>query len=102
MGNRRGYAEWRYMIGKPETWSELSPIAHVADLNRPALIGHGEQDQTVPIRHSNRFVLAAPSGMTQFVRLPGVGHTLPSNEQQREWYVRVAQFLRSQLNHAER
>ncbi len=97
IGNTRGYQEWRFMVGDPQELTELSPLAHAGRLSRPVLIAHGQNDQTVPIRHSERFAVAATPQLTELVRLAGVGHSLPSTAQQRHWYQRVGEFLQGHL-----
>jgi pimeloyl-ACP methyl ester carboxylesterase len=61
---------WRYRAGVP--WKDLDPRRCAAQLTIPFLILHGEQDESVPVRHAHLFGEA--SGLEPRV-LPGWGHT---------------------------
>jgi dipeptidyl aminopeptidase/acylaminoacyl peptidase len=59
----------------PERYSAASPIA-LLPLGVPVTCVHGEADDIVPIRQSERYVAAARASgdPARLVRLPGAGH----------------------------
>jgi acetyl esterase/lipase len=68
-----------FMGGKPEAlaakYAQASPIA-LLPAGVPVICVHGEVDDTVPIRQSERYVAAARAAgdPARLVRLPGTGH----------------------------
>jgi acetyl esterase/lipase len=74
-----GGAVEAFMGGKPEAlaarYAQTSPIA-LLPLGVPVICVHGDADDTVPIRQSERYVAAARAAgdAARLVRLPGTGH----------------------------
>ena len=66
----------------PPTLASVNPMAHVRPGAPPFLIIHGEADPEVAIAHSEQLHNALTNtGLSSlFVRLPGIGHTIPANQ----------------------
>jgi dipeptidyl aminopeptidase/acylaminoacyl peptidase len=54
LGNLRAEAEWREMVGVPESLSAVSPVSLPAP-EIPLLLAHGGRDSRVSIEHSRRY-----------------------------------------------
>ncbi len=61
---------WRYRAGVP--WKSLDPRRKAGELRVPFLVIHGEEDESVPVRHAR--VLAGSGGVEPKILL-GEGHT---------------------------
>ncbi len=66
----------------PPTLATVNPMSHVRAGGPPFLLIHGETDPEVVIAHSeqlhNALTNTGPSSL--FVRLPGIGHTIPASQ----------------------
>lgn len=96
-GNRRGYLEWREMVGPPGALRGLSPLARSRALARPVLVAHGTRDLVVPAGHGQRF--AAASELATFLPLDA-GHLLREPAARKTYYAAVARFLAEHLGTA--
>ena len=80
-----------FMGGKPEAmaarYAQASPIA-LLPVGVPVVCVHGEADDTVPIRQSERYVAAAKAAgdPARLVRLPGTGHFEVINPADPAWH----------------
>jgi pimeloyl-ACP methyl ester carboxylesterase len=64
------FLEWR--IGA--RFDQLAPERHVARINGPVFVIHGENDRVVPVAHADRLMRAAGAG-AELWRIPGRGHS---------------------------
>jgi dipeptidyl aminopeptidase/acylaminoacyl peptidase len=77
-----GFALDREIKGSPwadlDSWWEMSPIKHVANVRTPLLIKHSENDLRCPIEQAEQFYIALKKlGRTvEFVRFPDEPHGL--------------------------
>ena len=71
-----------YATNSPPTLATVNPIPYVRRDAPPFLIIHGEADLNVNILASQLLYAAITNagGSATFVRLPGVGHTIPANQ----------------------
>ncbi|NEA42001.1 PHB depolymerase family esterase [Streptomyces sp. SID11385] len=78
-----GYATWSLAVRYPERFAAVAPVCGGLWLQSPDPIRdvpvwafHGEEDDVVPIRHSEEIVTAleALGADVRFTRYPGVGH----------------------------
>jgi dipeptidyl aminopeptidase/acylaminoacyl peptidase len=78
---------------------ELSPIAHVAKLDRPVLLLHPEHDERVLLEHSERFAkLAAKAGRpVELVVFPGELHELAREPNRMLWFEKLTAFFQESL-----
>lgn len=98
IGNSRGFQEWREMVGDPLTQDLLasSPLGNATRIQDPVLMGHGQYDDVVQVKQSQRLVerlQAAGGGSVQWIQLMGQGHDLRGAAARRQWYTQVAHFL---------
>ena len=72
----------------PDRYGLASPIARLP-LGGPVVAVHGDADGDVPIRQSERFVVAARAAgdPAEMVRLPGVGHFAMIDPASQAWRV---------------
>jgi acetyl esterase/lipase len=56
-----------------------SPMTYITPTAVPLLVGHGDQDDLVPVEQADRFVAAVRNvgAPIEYIRLHGVGHDLP-------------------------
>ena len=98
-GDRVGREDLERMMGRPadapEAYRAGSPLHRVADISRPILVAHGEQDTRVPPRQSAQLVDALRrEGKTfEYLTYPTEGHGLLRWEPQVHFYRRLEQFL---------
>lgn len=69
----------------PDRYRIASPVA-MAPLGAPVVCVHGTADRTVPLRQSERFVVAA-GAQAELVALPGIGHFELIDPSQPAWIV---------------
>ncbi|GAB4184950.1 MAG: hypothetical protein Tsb002_08320 [Wenzhouxiangellaceae bacterium] len=101
-GDRLGAAEWRALVGSPDTQLEalqsVSPLHHAGQLQRPLLLSHGEDDGVVAVSHSHRFLRAAAARHQWLHWLPlEGGHQLQNASQRQRLWRRWQQFLSAYL-----
>ncbi len=94
-GNRRGYLEWREMVGPDRVLATVSPMSFTR-LERPVLLGYGTADRVVAPAQARRFAARFP-GQVRSVPLRAAGHDLHSPAARRIWYASVASFLAEHL-----
>lgn len=90
------------MVGDPKDEKDRlaaeSPLNRVAEFELPLLIGHGAEDQRVPIEHTRRFVSAAESRVkVEAVYYENEAHTLMLPRNQQDWLERLEAFLGKSL-----
>ena len=99
IGNNRGYAEWRHMVGDPESASaELrarSPIYHAGSITTPVLLIHGGKDRVVDPVHSRSVqeVLQRHGRESTLMLLPDAGHEFRHVRDRRKLYGAAAAFV---------
>jgi dipeptidyl aminopeptidase/acylaminoacyl peptidase len=78
---------------------ELSPISHVAKLERPVLLLHSEHDERVRVEHSARFAkLAAKVGKpVEVVVFDGELYELAREEHRMLWFEKLTAFFEKSL-----
>lgn len=76
-------------------WRDRSPLTHVATLNVPLLLTHGDKDSRVPVTESRRFAEAAKAHDKDvtYLELEGQGHGYKGVEANTKYYRAVLQFL---------
>ncbi|MCA9694673.1 MAG: prolyl oligopeptidase family serine peptidase, partial [Myxococcales bacterium] len=84
--------------GKPAELARMkdrSPLTHVARLNAPLLVTHGENDWRVPVAESRQFVEAAKAlgRPVTYVEFPGQGHRIEGLARVVELYQASFDFL---------
>ncbi len=98
-GDQVGIEDLERMMGHPsenrEGYREGSPIHWVADIERPLLIAHGEQDERVHPKQSQQVTEALRRlGKTfEYVTYPTEGHGLLRRAPQIHFYERLERFL---------
>jgi dipeptidyl aminopeptidase/acylaminoacyl peptidase len=73
----------------------ISPLRHPEMLRVPLLLGHGEQDPTVPVDQGHRLVRALGRNQTpvESVFFPKSGHGFSDASEAADWMRRVESFL---------
>jgi dipeptidyl aminopeptidase/acylaminoacyl peptidase len=73
----------------------VSPLKQIDRLNRPVLLGHGEDDTTVPFDQFTRFRDAAARAHRplDLVTFPDEGHGFYKHEDRQQWYEALEAFL---------
>jgi len=74
----------------------VSPTQQAARIGRPLLIGHGEDDSTVPISQSKKLVAAlkaAGNSDYEYVAYPDEAHGFSDPAHQKDWFDRLDGFL---------
>ena len=98
-GDQVGIEDLERMMGHPsenrQGYREGSPIHWVADIERPLLIAHGEQDERVSPQQSAQLIEALRRhGKTfEYVTYPTEGHGLLRRAPQLHFYERLERFL---------
>ena len=79
----------------PEAYRAGSPVHHLADVERPLLIAHGEQDERVHLKQSEELVehLDKLGKTYEYVTYPTEGHGLLRAAPQVDFYRRLERFL---------
>ena len=80
-------------------FEELSPITHIANIERPLFVSHGANDPRDPVTESDRFVIGARAqGVeVEYVRFADEGHGVRHLRNRVHLYRRVAAFLEGLL-----
>lgn len=75
--------------------NDISPLRHPESLRVPLLLGHGEQDSTVPVEQGHRFVRALSRTATQVesVFFAKSGHGFSDAAESADWMRRIEVFL---------
>jgi dipeptidyl aminopeptidase/acylaminoacyl peptidase len=73
---------------------DRSPLKHVANVETPVLLVHGEIDHDVPVTQAEEmFVALKKLGVdTEFVRYPGMGHGFNSGEAMDDFFRRMMEW----------
>lgn len=98
---RRYMREFRERVeGEERTdLNAISPVRHPQRLRTPLLLGHGDNDTTVPPEHSRRLLAAlnrrgaAARGTLESVFYPKAGHAFTTAEERADWLRRIEAFL---------
>lgn len=85
--------------GDPKKLKANSPIDHVERIRAPVLLAHGEGDQRVPIKHSERMAKALREAgkEVEYFDFPHERHGFLRNDNQRLFYERLASFFEQHL-----
>jgi len=75
---------------------DRSAIYHVDKIRAPILLLHGAQDERIPVKQAKVFAekLKAQGIPVKLVIFPRTGHAIPNDEQYREIYPFLEEFLR--------
>jgi len=98
-GDQVGIEDLERMMGHPAhqrtAYRSGSPVHWVADIERPLLIVHGEQDERVHPKQSAQLVAAlrAHDKVYEYVTYPTEGHGLLRTGPQVHFYERLERFL---------
>lgn len=94
---RRYVREFRQRIeGEERTdLNAISPLRQQQRLRVPVLIGHGQNDITVPVEQTRRLVQALQrrSAAHESIVYPKAGHSFTTAEERADWLRRVEAFL---------
>jgi dipeptidyl aminopeptidase/acylaminoacyl peptidase len=79
-----------------EAFKARSAIYHIDKVKSPILLLHGAQDERIPVEQAEIFVqkLKATGAIVQMKIFPNATHNIPIDEQYREIYPFLAEFLR--------
>lgn len=79
-----------------EAFKARSSIYHVERIKTPVLLLHGARDERIPVRQAKAFAekLKANGIVFKMKIFPNAGHSIPINEQYREIYPFLEEFLR--------
>ena len=79
-----------------EAFRDRSAIYHVGSIKAPVLLLHGAQDERIPVRQAETFFqkLKASGAAVEMKIFPKATHSIPIEEQYREIYPFLAEFLR--------
>ncbi len=82
-----------------EFLASISPLHHADRITSPLLVVHGENDPRVPLYEAQQIVgaLRRRNVPVEFLTFPNEGHGLVRRENQREAYVRAAEFFERHL-----
>ncbi len=75
----------------------VSPLGEVARFNRPLLLIHGEADQDIPLKNSQRLLEAAGPARARLWTVPGAGHVRSHQVRPDEYRTRVTAFFDQHL-----
>lgn len=73
-------------------WGKLDYVSRASELNRPVLVFHGSEDETVPFSTSRELAAARPT-LVRFVVVAGAGHVRSWNVGPDAYERRVEEFL---------
>jgi dipeptidyl aminopeptidase/acylaminoacyl peptidase len=94
---RRYYKDWRDRIRGEQGFdlAAVSPLSHAASIRVPLLIGHGEDDHTVPVAQSRNLNEAMRRATVdhEFVVYPGEGHGFDKAADSIDFLKRIEAFL---------
>ncbi|MEY2928366.1 MAG: hypothetical protein RL367_2843 [Pseudomonadota bacterium] len=97
MISRRYRKDWRTTIKGQEKvdLDTLSPLKFADRLNRPVLLGHGDDDQRVPYKQSSEYAAALKKAGKpyEFQTYKGEGHGFSKVEDNIDWLKRLEAFL---------
>ncbi|MCC5982097.1 MAG: S9 family peptidase [Oceanicaulis sp.] len=76
----------------------VSPIEYASTVTMPMLIVHGDDDTTVPVEHSRRFVQALRAAGTPhtYIEIEGMGHGPIFHEENMQWFPQLFEFFETQ------
>ena len=93
----RYYRQWRTQVGGEGKidLAAVSPLSYADSLKVPVLIGHGEKDETVPVRQSRAMAqaLTKARGNVTPVFYKDSGHDFGSTATLKDWLERLGKFL---------
>jgi dipeptidyl aminopeptidase/acylaminoacyl peptidase len=92
---KRYYREWRKQFSKDEDLNAVSPVNFADRFRVPLLIGHGEEDKTVPPKQSRKMVEAlqkAGANVTPIFYKESQ-HDFGSSKDLEDWMTRLEAFL---------
>jgi dipeptidyl aminopeptidase/acylaminoacyl peptidase len=93
----RYYREWRTRVAGQEQTDlrTVSPLTYAAQVKVPLLIGHGEQDQRVPVKQSHEMVdaLTVAHADVTSVFYKDSGHGFDSSADLEDWLKHLEAFL---------
>ena len=91
----RYYREWRKQFSSNEDLNAVSPINFAGRLRLPLLIGHGEDDDTVPPKQSHKMVEALTKAGADVTPIfyKDSDHSFSSSKDFADWLKRVEAFL---------
>lgn len=89
-------------VGAPSELAGVSPVNLASQIKAPVLLAAGGKDEKAPIEHSKKLekALLAAGGKVETLYYPTEGHGFYSPDHQREFYVRLLDFLSRQLGGA--
>jgi dipeptidyl aminopeptidase/acylaminoacyl peptidase len=89
----------RRTVGDPDAdaklFDEVSPLQHAGRVQVPVLLAHGDQDERVPIVHSEKMVRALKESgkKVEWIELRGEGHGFRYKKNRQRFYDALFEFL---------
>ncbi len=102
-GNRRAWAEWRFMVGDPDAGYPglvaASPLNHARAFRVPVLVAHGADDRRVAPAHGRLLARAMARAGTpgRFMPMDNTGHALADPRQRAAFHDAALDFIREAL-----
>jgi dipeptidyl aminopeptidase/acylaminoacyl peptidase len=84
----------------PEQLRDMSPLYHASELRTPLLLMHGAMDRVAPVSHGrdmDQSLKAAKITTYRYIEMPLADHVLSREEDRRQVFVELEQFLRDHL-----
>jgi fermentation-respiration switch protein FrsA (DUF1100 family) len=73
--------------------SRMDNVASIAQVARPTLLIHGEQDEIVPLEMARRLLDASPAARKELMTIPGASHNDMWMDRGREFMERFRAFV---------
>lgn len=98
-GGRDYYEHGPHQIGADFVQDALTvnPLEEVARFDRPVLVVHGDEDQSVPLEHARRYIDAVASHDARLFEVEGADHTYSTVALERTVINVTTQFLTDRL-----
>jgi dipeptidyl aminopeptidase/acylaminoacyl peptidase len=95
---KRYFRDWQTRVTGVDGTANLddvSPLKHARSLKVPLLLGHGREDNNVPVTQAEALVKALAKAQipVEFVYYPEVGHSLYGTDIVLDWLKRVEAFV---------
>jgi dipeptidyl aminopeptidase/acylaminoacyl peptidase len=93
------YIDW---LGPKDSLAAISPVGHAGKITQPVFLAAGGKDTRAPIEHSKRMekALKAAGNAPQTLYYDTEGHGFYTEEHRRAYYVKLLEFLSTNLGGA--
>lgn len=97
MFDRRYRSEWQAQVRGDKAFdlATVSPLSNIAALKVPVMLAHGDKDDRVPLRQSQRYAdaLTAAGKPHEYYVYRGEGHGFTKAENQKDYFEKLEAFL---------